>query len=231
MTPERPVGLAREFETNPYPGLFVCLEGGDACGKSRQLPLVAGALRKMGLEVEETYEPSDGQIGRLIRQALGDGSIDNSTLQALFVADRLDHLRRQIVPWLEKGVSVVSDRYWWSTQVYADPQDKPYAMALHSHPRIILPDLTVILELPLDVVASRMGVRGSREIFDYEEKQGAVQIGYRVLANRFHESTAVLDARGSPEEVTEKIIGRLVKIPKLQALIRAQSPICLAPRP
>ena len=100
-------------------GRFLALEGIDGSGKSTQLQLLLERLRARGVECCGTREPSDGPVGAMIRQILtGRVTADNRVIAGLFAADRLDHLvnrRDGILEQVRSGVTVVTDRYYFSS--------------------------------------------------------------------------------------------------------------------
>ncbi len=97
-------------------GCFIVFEGLDGSGQSTQVALLANRLQKDGLKVHVTKEPTNNLIGGLIRGALtGEWKTSNHILQLLYAADRGHHLEREILPALEKGYVVISDRYYFSS--------------------------------------------------------------------------------------------------------------------
>ena len=100
-------------------GIFICIEGLDGCGKTTQAKLLARKLRKRHNPVY-TAEPSRGKIGTLIRRNyLYREKRLSIVLEALlFAADRIEHLENVILPALEAGQLVISDRYVYSSLAY-----------------------------------------------------------------------------------------------------------------
>ena len=97
---------------NPYPGFFIDIEGLDGSGTSTQASLLKEGLREEGFKVFTTKEPTDNVIGGLIRGALTRVyKLPPAVLQLLFVADRLHHLDRQIVPILQNHNIFICDRF------------------------------------------------------------------------------------------------------------------------
>lgn len=214
-----------ELEVNPYPGLFIDIEGVDGCGSTTQIDLIAKMLQERGLRVNTTEEPWWGLIGSLIRKTLaGEGLIDRTTLQVLFVADRLHHLESYIIPQLKEGTPVFTDRYLWSTLAYAEPDDRGYVYLLHQHPRIILPDLTIFLEVPPRECLDRITQR-QRHSEIYEEKGELIRVwqGYQELADRFPGNIRVVDGLGDRPVVAARIIETMNVLPKFQALTKSLS--------
>src|ERR1043166_5184318 len=106
---------------------LIVLEGIDGAGTTTQSRRLALHLRNHGRTAHWTREPSDGPIGRLIREmltghhALPTGSISQSHFGLLFAADRLDHCQREVEPQLAAGAIVVSDRWYHSSLAYQGP--------------------------------------------------------------------------------------------------------------
>ena len=103
-------------------GRFIVFEGIDGSGKTTQIQLLKNRLQQEGIECYSTREPTDSPIGSLIHQIMtGRVRSDNKVIAALFVADRLDHLLNPTDGILEKigsGISVISDRYYFSSYAY-----------------------------------------------------------------------------------------------------------------
>jgi len=108
---------------NPYPGKFIVFEGLDGSGSSTQASKLRDWLNRAQKELilgkpraQLTKEPTNNIIGGLIRgQLTGDWKTRPECLQLLFAADRSHHLEREIIPLLKDGVTVISDRYFFST--------------------------------------------------------------------------------------------------------------------
>lgn len=103
-------------------GLFFALEGIDGSGKSTQLKLLAQRLQGAGIPCLTTCEPTDGPIGTLLRQVLSKQvKCDSRVVAPLFAADRLDHLLNEekgLCRAMERGITVLSDRYYFSSYAY-----------------------------------------------------------------------------------------------------------------
>src|SRR5690349_10994916 len=104
--------------SSPRRGFFLVLEGLDGAGTTTQLECLSRALRQRGATVCATREPSDGPVGVMLRQALtgrlglkGGAPLSHETLALLFAADRMDHLQAEVLPALERGETVICDRY------------------------------------------------------------------------------------------------------------------------
>lgn len=177
-----------------FPGVFVVVEGIDGSGSTTHTKLLGKALRQRGLKVVETCEPSSGPIGALIRQVLqrrlfvadatGPRAFAWSTMALLFAADRMDHLDSTVVPALRDGAVVLSDRYDLSSLAYQSvtaPEGEkvvPWIRELNS--AALRPDLTVVIDVPVEVAEERRRSRGGlEEMFEARELQGRLAAVYR----------------------------------------------------
>lgn len=151
-------------------GKFITFEGGEGSGKSTQIGFLTEALKAYGLEVVRTREPGGTPGGEKIRSLLVNGDTDlwRPLSEALLnYAARFEHVSRVIVPALERGAWVLSDRFSDSTlayQGYAHALDRETIARLH---RLVLgpfePDLTLIMDIPVDVGLARARARGDGE--------------------------------------------------------------------
>ena len=201
-------------------GRFVVIEGLDGAGTTTQVARLATRLRRTETAtVRTTREPSDGPIGTMIRQVLtgrivGAGGIAPgwATMALLFAADRLDHVEVEIEPLLASGVTVLSDCYDASSVAYQSivsgsrgEQAIDWIRGLNRFAR--RPDLTVVLDVPPDVAATRREARGeAAQLYEQNEVQRALAAFYKDLPNRMPgDRIVVLDGEGSLEEVAERV--------------------------
>lgn len=203
-------------------GRLVVLEGLDGSGTTTQVAEVAARLRAAGRDVHATREPSDGPIGRLIREALAQGLRLPSggpptapTMALLFAADRVDHLAREVEPALARGALVLSDRYLLSSLAYQGEDDE-LAWVTTLNGRARQPDLTILLDVEPEVAATRRAHAGRPdELYDRLETQRRVAIAYRTLARRpsLAGPVEVLDGAQAPEQVTAQVIALIEALP------------------
>jgi len=194
---------------------FIVLEGIDGSGTTTQLDRLTRHLGERGRRAHATREPSQGPIGRLLREILLGGhrlpdgtGVDGLAMALLFAADRRDHLTREIEPALAAGADVVSDRYLLSSLAYqAQEADRAWVAALARDLRA--PDLTLLLDVPVPVAAARRRAAGRPdERYDADEVQARVAARYRELA-AITPNTVVLDASGTIEQVTAAILAHV----------------------
>ncbi len=200
-------------------GRFITLEGGEGAGKSTQLHLLAEALRAQGKTVITTREPGGTDGAEAIRGLLLTGGQDrwnDATEALLFAAARADHVAKLIRPALARGDWVVCDRFIDSTRAYqggAGGLSDADISALH---RVgsggLLPDRTLLLDLSVEEGARRAEARSATP-----DRMGAKDRDYYVrVANRFRDMATedperfrVIDAAGSPTEVSARILSAL----------------------
>ncbi|MFH1129736.1 MAG: dTMP kinase [Pseudomonadota bacterium] len=163
-------------------GYFIALEGIDGSGTSTQANLLVDYLSKKGPKAHLTCEPSSGSIGQLLRKVLrGELKMDPATVALLFAADRVDHVRSEIQPKLEKRIHVVTDRYVYSSLTYQSiDQNLDWVSQINSlAPE---PDLTIYLRLDPRIAAERMSSRSQeQEIYETIEQQSQVAENYDTI--------------------------------------------------
>ena len=176
-----------------------------------QLGLLERHLQGRGRRVHATREPSTGPIGRLLREILLGGHrspagepVDGLAMALLFAADRRDHLAREILPMLAAGTDVVSDRYLLSSLAYqAQEAERDWVAGLARELRV--PDLTLLLDLPVEVAAARRRAAGRPdERYDADAVQARVAARYRELCAG-DPRAVILDAAQSVAEVAGAI--------------------------
>ena len=200
-------------------GVFITLEGGEGVGKSTQAARLADALRARGHDVIVTREPGGTPGAEAIRDLLMTGDEDRWSARAealLFAAARADHVEKVIQPALAAGQWVICDRFIDSTRAYqggAGGMADADIMDLHRIGCGTLPDRTLLLVLPHEAAAARAEARADGN----GDRFGARQSAYHNrLAARFVEIAdseparfRTIDASGSPEMVTERMLAAL----------------------
>jgi dTMP kinase len=164
----------------PRSGLLIVLEGIDGAGTTTQAARLTESLDRRGVPVHRTREPSDGPIGRLLREILAGehAPTDTTTHSLLFAADRADHLQREVAPALVAGRVVVSDRWYHSSLAYQGAGEER-AWIAELNRRVRAPDLTIFLRVAPEVAAARRAAaRSADELFDALETQRRVAEGY-----------------------------------------------------
>lgn len=201
-------------------GRFITFEGPEGAGKTTQVKLLEENLQRCAVDVVSVREPGGTQIGEAIRdllqQNLSGETIEPSTEVLLFAASRAQLVSHRILPALEAGVWVISDRFVDSTTAYQgygrgfQVQD---ISAINTFAvRDAIPDRTFLLDLPAKDGLKRVVRRGretDRELDRIEREARSfhqrVRDGYLELARRYSDRFTVLDARQSQEEIATAI--------------------------
>ncbi len=194
-------------------GLFLTLEGLDGSGKSTQAKLLAAFLEGRGLPVVLTREPGGGLPG--VRDLLLRGELSPEAEYLLFSADRAEHVRRVILPGLEGGAWVVSDRYLDSSLAYQGfgrGLPLPWLLEVAKEATLgLTPRLTFLLDLPPEEALRRVKDpnRLEREGLAFFQR---VREGYLFLAEEEPHRFVVVDATGSVEAVAQRIQAHLLPL-------------------
>ena len=165
-------------------GLFICIEGLDKCGKTTHSTLLVEYLRKGGYDAVYTSEPSNGEIGRFIREFVLNRKrrIYAAVEALLFAADRAEHTETFIKPNLQKGRIVVSDRYVFSSLAYQGAAGMDLEWIREINRAAIDPDLAIYIDVPIDVIMRRL--RGKGSVMERREIQEKVRGIYMHLVRQ-----------------------------------------------
>ena len=198
-------------------GKFITFEGGEGTGKSTQAAMLALRLESNGLGVQLTREPGGSPGAEIIRHVLLSGAakpLGPEVEAMLFAAARDDHVRCTIIPALRSGKWVVCDRFADSTRVYQGILGQVDHKLINVLERVsvgeLSPDLTVILDLPVQVGLERAKLRRGNEQADRFEGEGAefhekLRDAYLAIAAREPDRCVVIDASASKEAVADAI--------------------------
>lgn len=195
--------------------MFITFEGSEGSGKSTQINMLADHLRQRGYEVLVTREPGGTHIGEQVRQCLHDVRNKEMTAVAevlLYSASRSQLVREVIVPALENGVIVISDRYADSTIAYQGYGRQLDLEALgtitHFATGGLKPDLTILFDIDVEEGLSRRSVGGEemnrmdlQEIAFYKR----VRNGYLELVKQEPERWVTVNAGRPPDEVQNDV--------------------------
>jgi len=156
-------------------GLFIAFEGGEGCGKSTQVPLLASWLSERGHVVRTTFEPGDGVLGQAIRSIVLDPANTDLSDRAealLYAADRAAHVDGVLRPALGEGAVVISDRYMDSSLAY---QGAGRNLTMADVERVsrwatqgLRPDLVILLDIDPVIGLERAGRRSAADRIEGE---------------------------------------------------------------
>jgi dTMP kinase len=201
----------------PPAGKLISFEGSEGSGKSTQIALLAARFQKEGRDVVTTREPGGTEIGEQVRNIIvhnskGDEMCAETEL-LLFTAARAQLVREVIAPALVRGAIVLTDRYLDSSTVYqgigrnlaADPVNQINRFAVGN----VMPDITVVIDVPTEVSLARLKQRASdlpdrmeRENVDFYKK---VREGYLLLAKGMSDRFVVIDGTQTQDAIEKKI--------------------------
>src|SRR6476619_691100 len=194
--------------------MFISFEGLDGSGKSTQAELLRSRLDADGVEVISTREPGGTELGEKIRDlVLHGGDVTPWAEALLYAAARAQHVDVVIRPALERGASVICDRYLDSSVAYQGVgRDLGLDRVLDLNLAAVgglLPDRTFLHALDVTEIGSRLDREHDRLERESEAFHARAEAGYRELAARFPERIAVLDAKRPSDELAGEVYGAL----------------------
>jgi dTMP kinase len=196
-------------------GRFVVLDGPDGSGKSTQAALLCESLAKEGRAVELTREPGGTPLGERIREMLLSNEGPGISARAelfLFMAARAQLVEEIVVPALEAGRTVVSERFLLSSVVYQGLAGGVPAGEVEVIGRSatggLVPDLTIVLDVDAETGLSRLG-RADRIEMRGRSYHERVRQGFLSLARRDPSRIVVVDGSRPVEEVRQEILKRV----------------------
>jgi dTMP kinase len=194
--------------------MFITFEGLDGSGKSTQAELLRSRLDADGREVISTREPGGTELGEKIRDlVLHGGDVTPWAEALLYAAARAQHVEIVIRPALERGASVICDRYLDSSVAYQGVGrelglDRVLDLNLAAVGGL-LPDRTFLLALDVTEIGSRLNREHDRLERESEAFHARAAAGYSELAVRFPERIVVLDAKRPADDLAEEVYGAL----------------------
>ncbi|MCW2898390.1 MAG: thymidylate kinase [Streptosporangiaceae bacterium] len=208
-----------ERETVTGRGMLIAFEGGEGAGKTTQARLVAIWLRDHGYDVVTTQEPGATKVGMRLRAILLDKETTGLSPRAetlLYAADRANHVATVIQPALRRGAIVITDRYVDSSLAYQGygrdlPVDEIAEVNTWATGGLV-PDLTVVLDVPPEVGLGRFASPADRIESEPQEFHQRVRRGFRTLAEAEPHRYLVIDAGRPQPAITREIQDRIREI-------------------
>jgi len=195
-------------------GKFITIEGIEGAGKSTCMSLIASEMTSHGIEILQTREPGGTELGEELRDLLlghrHDGMAEDTELLLMF-ASRAEHLQRKILPALRDGKWVLSDRFTDATYAYQGAGrglDVQKIAALEQWVQgEMRPDLTLLMDLPVEQGMQRAGKRSAPDRFESEATSffDRVRSSYLDIAAANSGRVRVIDASRDLEEVSASI--------------------------
>jgi len=202
---------------SPGRGRFITFEGGEGSGKSTQINRLSERLEAAHLHAVVTREPGGSPGAEIIRHLVlsGMGKLLGAEAETLlFAAARDDHVRSVILPALAQGTWVLCDRFYDSTRAYQSRVGHVAPALVNAMTRVTIgdlkPDLTIILDVPVEVGLKRAALRrgsGAADRFESEDVKfhQALRDAYREIANAEPERCIVIDANADVDTVAGKV--------------------------
>ncbi|MBV9533683.1 MAG: dTMP kinase [Bradyrhizobium sp.] len=209
--------MANEIRRTPGPGRFITFEGGEGAGKSTQLNKLAERLKAAEQHTILTREPGGSPGAEIIRHLVlsGMGKLLGPEAETLlFAAARDDHVRTVILPALAQGTWVLCDRFFDSTWAYQGRLGHVAPAVLSAMQRVTIgdlkPDLTIILDVPVEVGLKRAAVRRACSAPDRFESEDlefheALREAYREIAASEPYRCVLIDANGDVDAVAGQV--------------------------
>lgn len=201
-------------------GKFFVFEGIDGSGKSTQVKLLAKNLEENGHKVYTTCEPTDGAIGKFIREILRGGvKASEKTIAALFLADRLDHLENELNGLRQKvdeGYIVICDRYYFSSYAYHSAH-VPLSWVIEANSvcaDILKPTLNIFLDISPQKSLERIQEgREDFELFENEERLTTTRTQYFNAFERLkdQENITIINADDDIQTLSANILAEVSK--------------------
>ena len=199
-------------------GVFVCFEGGEGAGKSTQAKALAAWLEDQGHQVRLTFEPGDTPVGRLLRDIVLDpatGDLSPRTEVLLYAADKAEHVDTLVLPALQRGEVVITDRYVDSSLAY---QGAGRVLDIDEVTRVqrwatgdLRPHLTVVLDVTPEQGLARFAGRDRIEAEAHDFHERARQT-FLDLAAADPGHYLVLDARLPVDEIARSVRERIAPL-------------------
>ncbi len=190
---------------------FITFEGVDGAGKSTHLAWFTEMLRQRGIDVLLTREPGGTPLGESLRQILLHEAMHAETEAMLMFAARREHLERIILPALERGTWVISDRFSDASFAYQGGGRGVSVGKLEQLERWVQgelqPDLTLLFDIPVEVARQRLANNSSLDRFEQEQEEffQRVRQAYLQRAAKMPQRFAIIHAEKSFEKVQEEL--------------------------
>ena len=213
--------MIKQKTKSKYPGTFISFEGVEGVGKTTQCARLRTYLESQGKEVVLTREPGGTPLAESIREVVldrEDEAISSEAELLLMFAARAVHLSNKIIPALERGAWVICDRFTDATVAYQGfgrGQSLEFIQILAENVQHGLwPDLTVLLDAPIELGLERVAKRGESNRFETEKLEffSKVREGYLHLAEKNPERIYSVDAVQNMDAVTADIMKIIIKI-------------------
>jgi dTMP kinase len=167
-------------------GKLIVIEGIDGAGKSTLFEILKKKFSHKN--VVFSFEPTQGQHGKILRNLLREAKVDQETLLELFVKDRTEHVEKLILPSLKEGKTILLDRYYLSTIAYQGVHFRELSYLLLKNETIApLPDLVIYLDIPVKLALERIQKRNKDiSLFEREDHLKKISENYAKILPLFN---------------------------------------------
>ncbi|MGL6342272.1 MAG: dTMP kinase [Waterburya sp.] len=196
--------------------LFIVFEGIDSSGKTTQAELLKDYLIAIGEKAVISPEPSNGIIGNLIRQALKqriiftqDQALFDEQMAYLFAADRHDHLYNDfdgVFKLIRDNYHVISTRYYFSSLAYNCETKDKFAFVQKLNARFPNPDLTIYIDIPIEISLARLQSRSLQEIYETKTKLTQVREQYQQIFAQYNDKAIAIDGTQKAQQIHQQIV-------------------------
>ena len=195
-------------------GKFITIDGVEGAGKSTQIDLICSYLHRKGIEVVRTREPGGTEVGEKIRSVLLD--VENQEMHSdtellLMFSSRNELIQNKIIPALNDGYWVVSDRFTDASFAYQGGGRMLNLDRIAELEGWVLgdfkPDLTVLLDVSVEVGMARIEARAAKDRIELEEREffERVRSVFIRRSETFPERIKLIDASGAVDDIHSKI--------------------------
>ncbi|MBS3097220.1 dTMP kinase [Candidatus Woesearchaeota archaeon] len=197
-------------------GVFIVLDGLDGSGKGEMVNRLASYLESKSHKVLKTTEPTDSEYGKKAKEISlneQDPMKGSEECLRLYTKDREEHLKNEILPALSQGITVISDRYYYSTMAYQNVQGIALSKVIEANKGFRKPDIAFILDIPAKLALERIGKRGNQiEKFEKYDFIVILKDKFLNLFTHIDDNIKVIDASKSKEQVFNQIKKEIDKI-------------------
>ena len=194
-------------------GKFITLEGIEGSGKSTSLKDISNTLEQKSIDYIVTKEPGSGSLGKDLRSLLlnNDNKISGQVELLLMMADRKNHLDSLVIPNLNNGNWVISDRYLDSTYAYqGGGREMGFALIdeLSNSLNLPPPDLTILFDLPVEIALERAKQRANLDRFEKEsiDFHNRIRNVYKSRAMQDPKRIKIVDSSVGFQEVKDQVV-------------------------
>jgi len=203
-------------------GKFIVLEGIDGSGTTTQANLLKDYLNTQGFDAIVSSEPTESEIGKLIRKSLKEEIFSfkdlhkfDQQMAILFAADRYYHIFNEtngVLALLEKEIHVLSTRYYFSSLAYNTNTVEDFSWIQNLNCKFPQPDVLIYIDIPVEVSLERISKRKFLEVYEHQEKLLKVSSNYQIILEDYAGLLINVDGRESIEKIHQNILKDLEKI-------------------